>query len=211
MSTAASGTPLAPRPHPHSLGTPLRRVPTGPTSLTFSTFFGPFTSSCLLGIVPPSQPIANQESRVSSYTPQRPLPGGPWRPPQSLPARWDDATRRPRRGGAAPWPSPSCQGERRSALGEAGLFGLPGLERVLAGSGAGGASPSPRPARSSPLPAGAGFLLRPGDRSPRCGGQGGLGSKSSPLPYTSFHPSVSDCGSGASWGGSAATEGSAFC
>lgn len=53
-----------------------------------------------MGIVPPSQPIANQESRVSSPTPQRPLPGGPWRRPQSLPARWDDATRRPRRGGA---------------------------------------------------------------------------------------------------------------
>lgn len=180
MSTAASGTPLAPRPHPHSLGTPLRRVPTGPTSLTFSTFFGPFTSSCLLGIVPPSQPIANQESRVSSYTPQRPLPGGPWRPPQSLPARWDDATRRPRRGGAAPWPSPSCQGERRSALGEAGLFGLPGLERVLAGSGAGGASPSPRPARSSPLPAGGRVSAAP--RRPLAALRGAGGTREQVIP-----------------------------
>lgn len=43
--------------------------PTGPLSLTFSTFFGPFTSSCLLGIVPPSQPIASQESESAVIPP----------------------------------------------------------------------------------------------------------------------------------------------
>jgi hypothetical protein len=40
-----------------SIGLPVQRLLS-----TFSTFFGPFTSSCLLGMVPPSQPILKPKS-----------------------------------------------------------------------------------------------------------------------------------------------------
>lgn len=68
-------------------------------ALTFSTFFGPFTSSCLLGIVPPSQPIPKTELEAATkprylskhYKPSLP---GSLEKPYLLPALLDDAHKR---------------------------------------------------------------------------------------------------------------------
>lgn len=97
---AGSPCPTSPR----SLGVSPPPVPTRPTWLTFSTFFGPFTSSCLLGIVPPSQPIAGQES-VNSNHPQQSLPGSPAtaRVTSGAP-RWRSTPAATQRGGAVAKP-----------------------------------------------------------------------------------------------------------
>lgn len=121
----AGPTPTSPR----SLEGP--PVPTGPRSLTFSTFLGPFTSSCLLGMVPPSQPIASRGSE-STTIPRRVKFRSLRRPLKSLPARRCDATRPPQRRGAGPLPSLGCHGERRQALGVAQRCGPPERWRVLA-------------------------------------------------------------------------------
>ena len=129
MSTAASGAPLVhTTPASPSLpGDPTPPAPTGPTSLTFSTFFGPFTSSCLLGMVPPSQPIADRESESPAAT----TSGSSRRPLQSLPARLDDALRPTRRSGGGsvakprlPWRA-SLGGGRGPAARPAGARAKP--------------------------------------------------------------------------------------
>lgn len=88
---------------------PEPRSPQSP--LTFSTFFGPFTSSCLLGMVPPSQPIPKPESETVAKTrslgkDEKPSLPGSLAKPYLLPALLDDVHKqRAAKGAGLPRPA----------------------------------------------------------------------------------------------------------